>query len=105
MRARKVLLILMIIATLFYLFIGIKAIRSIVGKELTEMKIAAANEYLQEYNTAEYIVRVGDTYDSIAFEFADSDYRQYSRALQGLNKIDPGKLQPGSVILVFKEVK
>ena len=53
-----------------------------------------------------YVVSVGDTLWSIAREhYPDADPRAAVYAIQELNEVDPGRLRPGDVLVLPKEVR
>lgn len=53
-----------------------------------------------------YVVRPGDTLWSIAREhYPDADPRAAVYAIRQLNDVDPGRLRPGDVLMMPKEVR
>lgn len=68
----------------------------------TVWAVIQAGQRYQEYEMVEVVLRPGDTLWSLAREYAPSrDPREIIYIMRGANDgIDPGRLQPGDVVLV-----
>lgn len=73
----------------------------------TVWTVIQAGQRYQEYEMIEVVVRPGDTLWGLARQYApDMDPREAVYIIRSANHgLDPGRLQPGDVVLVPSEVR
>lgn len=78
----------------------------VVGVALHVGQVRSMAAYVPPDPSPTYVVAPGDTLWSIAREhYPDADPRAAVYAIQQLNDVDPGRLRPGDILLLPKEVR